>query len=110
MPHESNDGGNGTGSRGRTRSRAWWLVAGSLIIAFVARAPLYLSVFPPFEGWDEHQHLAYIAHLAETGSIPVMNDSVVPRGLRPLMVAVPHSPSGAEQLRDWGALPYAEYW
>ena len=41
-------------------SRAWWLVAASLIAAFLARAPLYLSVFPPFEGWDEPQHLAYI--------------------------------------------------
>ena len=94
----------------RTRSRAWWLVAGLLITAFLARAPLYLSVYPPFEGWDEHQHLAYIAHLDETGSIPVLNVSVVPRGLRPLTIAVPHSPAGANQLRGWGALPYADYW
>jgi hypothetical protein len=39
-------------------------VAGLLIAAFLARAPLYLCVFPPFEGWDEYQHLAYIVHLA----------------------------------------------
>lgn len=97
-------------SRERTRSRAWWLVAGLLITAFLARGPLYLCVFPPFEGWDEHQHLAYIAYLDETGSIPVLNESVVPRGLRPLLIAVPHSPPGAEQLREWGALPYAAYW
>src|SRR5688500_18282230 len=95
---------------GGTRSRAWWLVAGTLVVAFLARGPLYLSVLPPFEGWDEHQHLAYIAHLDQTGSIPVMDQSVVPRGLRPLMVSVPHSASGAEQLRDWGVLSYADYW
>jgi hypothetical protein len=92
------------------RWRAWWIVAGLLIAAFLARGPLYLSVLPPFEGWDEHQHLAYIAHLDQTGSIPVMDQSVVPRGLRPLMVSVPHSASGAEQLRDWGVLSYADYW
>jgi hypothetical protein len=91
-------------------SRAWGLVAASLIVAFLARAPLYLSVFPPFEGWDEPQHLAYIVGLDETGSVPVMNESVVPHSLRPLFVGTPQSPAGTEQLRDWGALSYAEYW
>ena len=49
------------------------MVAAALIAAFLARSPLYLSVFPPFEGWDEPQHLAYIVHLDENGAIPVMN-------------------------------------
>jgi hypothetical protein len=92
------------------RSHAWWLVATSLIAAFLARAPLYLSVFPPFEGWDEPQHLAYIVHLDETGTVPVMNSSIVPFSLRPLFVGMPQSPPGADQLRDWGALSYADYW
>jgi hypothetical protein len=82
-----------------------------LITAFLARGPLYLSVFPPFEGWDEYQHLAYIVHLDETGTIPVADEqSRVSLTLRPLVVAMPHSPSGAEQLREWGALSYADYW
>jgi hypothetical protein len=81
-----------------------------LIAAFLARAPLYLSVFPPFEGWDEPQHLAYIVHLDETGTLPVMNESVVPFSLRPVFVGTPQSLPGGGQLRDWGALPYAEYW
>ena len=93
-----------------TSSRAWWLVAASLIAAFLARAPLYLSVFPPFEGWDEPQHLGYIVHLDETGTVPVMNASVVPFSLRPLFVGMPQSPAGTDQLRDWGALSYADYW
>jgi hypothetical protein len=105
-----NDGGDATAtSRERTRSRDWWLVAGLLIAAFLARAPLYLSVFPPFEGWDEYQHLAYIAHLDETGTIPV-HESRVSLALRPLLIAVPHSPNGAAQLPEWGALSYADYW
>jgi hypothetical protein len=106
-----NDDGHGTaGSRERARSRSWWLVAGLLITAFVARAPLYLSVFPPFEGWDEYQHLAYIVHLDETGTIPVFDDSWVSPTLRPLLISVPHSQWGGDQVRQWGALSYPEYW
>ena len=92
------------------RSRAWWLVAASLIAAFLTRAPLYLSVLPPFEGWDEHQHLAYVVHLEQTGTIPVLDDAVVPRNLRSLFLSAPHSLSGAEQLQEWGASSYASYW
>lgn len=112
MENERNDGGDGAArSRERTRSRAWWLLAGLLITAFLARAPLYLSVFPPFEGWDEYQHLAYIAHVDETGTIPVVDeDTRVSLALRPLVVAMPHSPWGGEQVQEWGALSYADYW
>src|SRR6476620_4199097 len=82
------------GSRQRTRSRTWWLVASLLIAAFLARGPLYLSVFPPFEGWDEYQHLAYIVHLDSTGAIPVLDQRTrVSLALRPLVIATPHSPS-----------------
>ena len=94
----------------RTGARAWWLVAGLVITAFLARGPLYLSVFPPFEGWDEYQHLAYIAHLDETGTIPVFDQSRVSLTLRPLVTSVPHSQWGGESVNDWRVLPYAEYW
>ena len=94
----------------RTGARAWWLVAGLLITAFLARGPLYLSVFPPLEGWDEYQHLAYIAHLDETGTIPVFDQSRVSLTLRPLVTSVPHSQWGGESVNDWRVLPYAEYW
>jgi hypothetical protein len=89
--------------------RAWWLAAGLLVAAFLARGPLYLSVFPPFEGWDEYQHLAYIVHLDETGTIPAY-DSRLPLALRPVVLAMPHSVSGSEQLREWGAASYADFW
>jgi hypothetical protein len=92
------------------RSRGWWLIAGVLIAAFLARAPLYLSVFPPFEGWDEYQHLAYIVHLDRTGTIPVLGETPVSLALRPLVVAMPHSQWGRDQVREWGAVSYDDYW
>jgi len=109
---EHEDGRVGaTGSRERTRPRTWWLVASLLIAAFLARAPLYLSVFPPFEGWDEYQHLAYIVHLDSMGTIPVLDERTrVPLALRPLMIAMPHSASDREQVKEWGVLSYADYW
>jgi hypothetical protein len=109
MAHEGNS--NGGGASERRRRRAWWVVAGLLVAAFLARAPLYLSVFPPFEGWDEYQHLAYVVHLDRTGSIPVVSpDTRVPSALRPLVVALPHSRWGGEQVKEWGGLSYAEFW
>jgi hypothetical protein len=90
-------------------SRSWWLAAGALIAAFLARGPLYLSVLPPFEGWDEYQHLAYIVHVDETGTLPVYENRV-PASLRPLVVSMPHSVSGSEQLHDWGVLSYNDFW
>jgi|KBSSwiStaDraftv2_1062776.scaffolds.fasta_scaffold02473_3 hypothetical protein len=93
------------------RSRAWWVVAGLLITAFLSRAPLYLSVFPPFEGWDEYQHLGYIAYLDQTGAIPVFSTAIrVPLSILPLVIAMPHSRWGGDQIREWGALSYADYW
>jgi len=97
-------------ARAHTHSREWWLVAGLLIAAFLARGPLFLSVFPPFEGWDEYQHLAYIEHLDETGTIPVFDESWVSGALRPLLTAEPHSQWGGDQVRQWGARSYSEYW
>jgi hypothetical protein len=111
MANGRNEGDGTVGSRDRAGSPAWWLVAGVLVAAFLARGPLYLSVFPPFEGWDEYQHLAYIAHLDETGTIPVLSDTTrVPLSLRPLVVSMPHSQWGGEQVQEWGALSYADYW
>ena len=105
--HHDEDSG---GSHDHASTRAWWLMAGLLITAFLARGPLYLSVFPPFEGWDEYQHVAYIAHLDETGTIPVFDESWVSVALRPLLTAVPHSRWGGDQVRQWGVLSYPEFW
>ena len=105
------DGTAAAGSADTARSRAWWVVAGLLITAFLARGPLYLSVFPPFEGWDEYQHLAYIVHLDAMRAIPVLDERTrVSLALRPLMIATPHSASEREQVKEWGVRSYADFW
>ena len=111
MPVQGMNGDVAAASSERTRARTWWLVAGLLVTAFLARGPLYLSVFPPFEGWDEYQHLAYIVHVDRTRTIPVVHDETrVSPTLRPLVVAVPHAPWVGEQFREWGPRSYADYW
>jgi hypothetical protein len=105
MANERNESGDGAvGSRERRCARAWWLVAGLLIAAFLARGPLYLSVFPPFEGWDEYQHLGYIAYLDQARRIPVFGESTrVPRAVRPLAMPCPPL-SGPSNSTEWGAV------
>ena len=53
-----------------------------LLLIFFLKAAIYLSIFPPFEGWDEYQHLAYIYHLQDNDSLPVLRESFVSDRLR----------------------------
>ncbi|MFQ5502691.1 MAG: hypothetical protein ACE5EQ_10390 [Phycisphaerae bacterium] len=70
-----------------------------------------LSILPPFEGWDEYQHIAAIEFLCENGRSPIMqNDDVVPRSLYEKIVRYPHSALAIDQLRGIGALSYEEFW
>ena len=34
---------------------------------------------PPFEGWDEYQHVAYVVHVSETGRRATLGETEVPR-------------------------------
>lgn len=69
-----------------------------------------MSILPPFEGWDEYQHIAFIEHLIEHGSEPVMGQSIVPRSMHADLVRYPHPPFGAEQVRRLGGVDYEQYW
>lgn len=69
-----------------------------------------MSILPPFEGWDEYQHIAFVEHLIEHGSEPVMGQSIVPRSMHIDLVRYPHPPFGADQVRRLGAVDYAQFW
>jgi len=82
-----------------------------MALIFLIRGVLLLSVLPPFEGWDEYQHLSYIVQLREAAGEAASADlDRVPRSLYPALLHYPHSPLGAEQLRGLGAMSYEEFW
>ncbi len=82
-----------------------------LTILFISRAAFVLSVLPPFEGWDEYQHLAYVAFVVERGQSPILHEQAeVPRSLYADLVRYPHSKLAVEQLGHIGAVTYEAFW
>lgn len=92
-------------------SKPWPHYCALLVLIFLVRAVFVLSILPPFEGWDEYQHLAHIAFISENGRSPVLGggDSV-PGSLYPALAAYPHSRLGALQLADLGVRDYESFW
>lgn len=89
----------------------WWRYCRLLVFLFLLRGIVLLCVLPPFEGWDEYQHLAYAAILVEEGRAPVLGDGTqVPEWMYPALAKFPHSALGAEQVRIVGGQTYQEYW
>ena len=81
-----------------------------LIALFMLRGLILLCVYPPLEGFDEHKHLAYVAHVAETKTIPVYEKSHIPASLLADLPRVPHSWYGASELQSIGAVDYTRFW
>ncbi|RIK63652.1 MAG: hypothetical protein DCC65_15555 [Planctomycetota bacterium] len=89
----------------------WRRFCGLVVLLYLARGVFLLCVLPPFEGWDEYQHLACIVHVVEHGQSPAPGEgAAVPRSMYPGIVRYPHSALGVEQLGALGALPYEAYW
>ena len=74
------------------------------------RGLVVLCVLPPFEAWDEYQHVGYIAYLTETGRRPILGQADVPISLLLQLPAWPHSQSALRQIGSLGAVDYATYW
>ena len=68
-----------------------------------------MSVIPPFEGWDEYQHLAYMSYLDEHNAPPVLNKSFVSRDLLKKVAEYPVSKSMFDQIGAIGAVEYKTY-
>ncbi|WP_165073532.1 hypothetical protein [Paludisphaera rhizosphaerae] len=47
----------------------------------LARGVVGLTQTPPFEGWDEYQHVAYIGYIHDTGQRAILNQTQVPADL-----------------------------
>jgi len=70
-----------------------------------------LSILPPFEGWDEYQHVAYVEHMRQTGRAPVAGQTTVAPALLSELVKFPQ-PEGAIKDKLWavGAVDYSTFW
>ncbi|RIK66832.1 MAG: hypothetical protein DCC66_12685 [Planctomycetota bacterium] len=88
----------------------WNRFCALMIALFLTRAVFLLSVMPPYEGWDEYQHIAYVAHWIEHGAPPVLGESPVPRALYPALVRFPQPKLAVDQIGAIGAMEYHAYW
>ncbi len=89
---------------------AWRRLRVILTGLVLCRGVVLLCVLPPFEGWDEYQHVGYIIYLNETGDRPCFGQADVPASLMARLPAFPHCPSALRQFRGLGAVDYSTYW
>jgi hypothetical protein len=96
---------------GFSHSRVSWRAFCLLIVAvFLLRGVMLACVIPPFEMWDEYQHLGYIAYVSQKGETPVFGKANVPTDVLEAVVRFPQSPAAEEQLRQYGGKVGADYW
>jgi hypothetical protein len=88
----------------------WPLFALTCAVLFVLRGILVLSVLPPFEGWDEYQHLAYVVFLQENGRAPVLGHDTVPLTMFEALGEFPQSHFAVLQLQAIGTSEYDAFW
>jgi hypothetical protein len=87
--------------------RLRWLLVGLVLCRGLAA----VCVLPPFEGWDEYQHVAYVEHVRATGQRAVLWETSVSPALLAGVVAFPQPDCAArDQLGVLGAVGYAEFW
>jgi hypothetical protein len=88
-----------------------WLSFRMILTGLVlCRGLVLLCVMPPFEAWDEYQHVGYMVYLAQTGQPPILGHANVPVSLLSRLNAFPQSRNALKQLGGWGAVDYATYW
>ncbi len=72
---------------------------------------MVLSILPPFEGWDEYQHVAYVEHIRQTGRAPVAGQTTVAPALLSELVKFPQPEQSIKDcLWQFGAVDYSTFW
>ena len=94
------------GAPARRWARFRWLLAGLVL----CRGLVYLCVMPPFEGWDEYQHVGYVEHVRATGQTPILWQTKYPPGLLREVVRFPQCRFALDQIGRVGAVGYPEFW
>ncbi len=94
----------------RCRTGKWGTYCLLLALLFVLRGQAVLQLYPSMEGFDEFQHTAYLIHLSETNSLPVLGETRVPLSLYPDIANNPHSDLSMGQAGLVGALKYRYFY
>ena len=90
----------------------WRRISLAIALIVVVRGVFVLCVLPPFEGWDEFSHLAYVVHLRETAELPQLETSNTPVSMAPMLKQYPHPWGSWVQtgLNGWGTREYKTFW
>lgn len=91
-------------------ARLWSRIRLSLVALVLCRGLVWLCVLPPFEGWDEYQHVGYVQHVAETGKAAVLGETNVPPSLLSAQGEFPQSTTDREDFDRFGVLGFSTYW
>ena len=96
----------------KAESRRWRRICVAIALLVLFRGVFVLCVLPPFEGWDEYQHIAYIVYLRENRELPRFGKSLVPQSIKGLLKRYPHPSNDSAQTapRGWGTRTYATFW
>jgi len=81
-----------------------------LAAIFIVRGIALQGLYPPFEGFDEYQHIAYIQYFVENHTLPVYGRSKVSVSFYDDIVANPHPDFSYHQTACIGALSYKQFY
>ena len=90
----------------------WKRISLAIALIVIVRGLFVLCVLPPFEGWDEFSHIAYLVHLRETAELPRLETSNTPASMAPMMKQYPHPWGDWAQTgtNGWGTKQYNTFW
>lgn len=91
-------------------ARLWTRIRLSLVALVLCRGLVWLCVLPPFEGWDEYQHVGYVQHIAETGEAAALGETNVSPSLLLAQGEFPQSKTDREDFDRFGVLGFSNYW
>ena len=78
--------------------------------AFWVRSLFFICRYPPYDGFDEFMHVAYLQYLHEEGEPPVYGKSITPKSLYPDMIRYPHAEVSWRVIRDTGARSFRNFY
>ena len=88
----------------------WKKISIAITLLVLTRGIFVLCVLPPFEGWDEYQHIAYMVYLREQRDLPSFGKAKVPDSVPEMMRRYPHSAVANTQHWRWGTKSYDAFW